>query len=537
MAHLALYRQFRPQTFDEVIAQEHIVKTLKHQIQTNTISHAYLFCGTRGTGKTSCAKIFARAVNCLNPQNGSPCGECEVCKKIASGASLDIMEIDAASNNRVDEIRDLREKVGYLPSVGKYKVYIIDEVHMLTDSAFNALLKTLEEPPEHIIFILATTEPDKLPATILSRCMRFDFKLVGIDDLSKLLMNVLDKTNTQYEPKALELIAKAGNGSVRDTLSVAEMCKAFAENNITYKSVQDCLGLTDDQTLFDIAKAIVNKDGGAILQKVDMLFEQGKNLNVLLSDLCDYFKNVLTLKLANNYDLKVPQNVLQSYNDIASITTEKYLLDCLKKICDNLSQIKYSANIKVFVETTLLSLFYNDNLEIEMLKQRLSALESGNTNNIQNNVSKQNVEKLNGIPNSEITQGMTKLKSIAENDTMSHIFDGNANSQTISDVNSNQTKANKIFGELIGYIRSSGEMMLFAGLSDVKSVDIENDVFVFKCASKDTKDLIDAHKNLIVNFLKDRYKLAGISAIMYVDGEQVVGNKLADMLDGKLKIE
>ena len=377
MQHLALYRQFRPKTFDEVIAQNHIVETLRHQIQNGTISHAYLFCGTRGTGKTSCAKIFAKAVNCLHPKNGSPCGECEVCKKIDANGNFDIMEIDAASNNRVDEIRDLREKVNYLPSVGKYKVYIIDEVHMLTDSAFNALLKTLEEPPSHIIFILATTEPEKLPATILSRCMRFDFKLASVSNLVEQLEKVFKSTNTTYEPKALELIAKAGNGSVRDALSVAEMCKAFSNGNITYGAVEECLGLTDDETVFKIAKNIVSKNAGEILKTVDELYDKGKNMSTLLADLCDFFKNVLTVKLTSDYDLKVPQNVLDNYINIADVCSEKQLIDILKNLSVGIAQIKYSFNFKVFVEVTLLGLFYNDNLEIELLKNRIAALEQG----------------------------------------------------------------------------------------------------------------------------------------------------------------
>ena len=312
MAHLALYREFRPKTFDEVIGQNHIVTTLKNQIKNDTISHAYLFCGTRGTGKTSCAKIFARAVNCLNPKDGSACGECEVCKKIEANGNLDIVEIDAASNNRVDEIRDLREKVNYLPTIGKYKVYIIDEVHMLTDSAFNALLKTLEEPPKHIIFILATTEPEKLPATILSRCMRFDFKLVSVSNLVELLKDVLTKSGAKFEDDALTMIATAGNGSVRDTLSVAEMCKAFSNNFITSKSVEECLGLTDTKTIYMLAECVAKKDGGSILQKVDELYSLGKNMGTLLSDLSTFFKNTLMRKMAKDYDLKLPKNIIES---------------------------------------------------------------------------------------------------------------------------------------------------------------------------------------------------------------------------------
>ena len=506
MAHLALYREFRPKTFDEVIGQDHIVKTLTYQIQSKTISHAYLFCGTRGTGKTSCAKIFAKAVNCLNPQNGSPCGECEVCKKLSDGLSLDIMEIDAASNNRVDEIRDLREKVGYLPSVGKYKVYIIDEVHMLTDSAFNALLKTLEEPPEHIIFILATTEPDKLPSTILSRCMRFDFKLVGTDDLTNLLKKVFENKKINYEPKALELIAKAGNGSVRDTLSVAEMCKAFSGDNITYKSVQDCLGMTDDDTLFEISKAVIFKDGGKILQKVDKMYEEGKNFNVFLADLCDYFKNALTYKLTENYDFKVPKNILENYKYIADNSTEKFLLDSLKKICDNLSQIKYSYNIKIFVETTLLSLFYDDNLEIEMLKQKIANLEKNGVSVLGT------AQKVENTPAKVVDDKPASVPSVKNND------------------------AQRIFGELIGYMRSSGEMILFAGLNDVKKVGLQNQKLILESSSQDAKNLILDNKNKILNYLK-QYNIFELDVVVPENTQKKLEEKLNGLFNGKIDIE
>ena len=243
MSYQALYRKYRPKTFDGIIGQNHITDTLANQIQAGKIVHAYLFCGSRGTGKTSTAKIFARAINCLSPQNGSACGKCAVCTNSAS--EMDIIEIDAASNNRVDEIRDLRENVKFMPTCGKYKIYIIDEVHMLTDSAYNALLKTLEEPPSHVVFILATTEAHKLPATILSRCVRFDFELVSVENLTKHLADVFTQEGIKYEEEALKVIASAGEGSVRDTLSIADSVTAYAGGNITLAKVLEILSLND----------------------------------------------------------------------------------------------------------------------------------------------------------------------------------------------------------------------------------------------------------------------------------------------------
>ena len=530
MSHLALYRQFRPKTFDEVIAQNHIVETLRHQVQNGTISHAYLFCGTRGTGKTSCAKIFAKAVNCLSPKNGSPCGECEVCKKIDSNGNFDIMEIDAASNNRVDEIRDLREKVNYLPNIGKYKVYIIDEVHMLTDSAFNALLKTLEEPPSHIIFILATTEPEKLPATILSRCMRFDFKLVSVNELSKQLKKVFEETKTKYEPRALELIAKAGNGSVRDTLSVAEMCKAFSNGNITYASAMECLGLTDEQTIFGLANCIINKDAAGILKIIDSLYDNGKNLTTLLADLCDFFKNVLTLKFASDYDLKVPENVLKNYKAIANACEEKELVNILKSLASAMAQIRYSYNLKVFAEVTLLGLFYNDNLEIELLKNRVSALEQGviDTASYGGTGAKQSSNSATAQNKSSVVNANNEQ---SDNDINYHLD----NKKT--DVVIEQFNAKSAFGEMIAYFRSCGEMLLYAGLGDVKDVFVKDDEFTFVCTTNDVQNLISENKTLIQNYLKEKFNISYIKTELYVDEALEKEKKLSDMLNGKLEIK
>ena len=298
--HQALYRKYRPKTFEEVIGQEHITQTLINQISTGTISHAYLFTGTRGTGKTSTAKIFAKAINCENNKNGSPCLKCEVCESLNNSSNLDILEIDAASNNRVDEIRDLREKIKYPPVNAKYKVYIIDEVHMLTDSSYNALLKTLEEPPKHAIFILATTEVHKIPQTILSRCMRFDFRLVSIENLVKVLRKIFNESNIKYEEEALYLIAQKGEGSVRDTLSLADLCASFSKNNVTYESVLESLGSTNIDKLIAISNALSDNCGDELLTTLNELFNMGKNLSLLCKELTDFFKNLLTIKTVKN---------------------------------------------------------------------------------------------------------------------------------------------------------------------------------------------------------------------------------------------
>ena len=311
MAYLAIYRKYRPDNFDKLIGQQHIVRTLTNQIKNDKVSHAYLFTGTRGTGKTSAARIFARAINCLHPIDGNPCNECEVCRELLKPTNMDIVEIDGASNNRVDEIRDLRERVNYLPSVGKYKVYIIDEVHMLTDSAYNALLKTLEEPPRHVVFILCTTEVQKMPATILSRCKRFDFKLVGINDLIDLMSKILDDCKVSYTREALAAVAAAGEGSVRDALSVLDRCVAFSDGNIKYDDVLQILGATDKSKVFKLSDSIFDGDVAGILSEVDDIAKTGKSISVLAKDVAVHIRDMLICKNCNE-----PQKILNLPADI-----------------------------------------------------------------------------------------------------------------------------------------------------------------------------------------------------------------------------
>lgn len=352
MAYLALYRKYRPQTFDKVVGQQHITQTLENQVKANKITHAYLFCGSRGTGKTSVAKIFAKAINCMHPVDGSPCGECEHCLELSKASNMDIMEIDAASNNRVDEIRDLREKVKYPPVVGKYRVYIIDEVHMLTDSAFNALLKTLEEPPEHCVFILATTEVQKLPATILSRCMRFDFKLIEQKELENMLKRIFDDSGIKYEDEAVAFIAREGNGSARDMLSIADMCVSFSGGNVTYRSVIDVLGVNDDATLAQLTQFVLDGKAGDYLSKISELTNEGKSLTMLARDMSIYFRNLMIVKNCKNFQelIVATHEAIGMMQSQAEAFTNDELTSCLAEWGQVELNMKYSISPKMLLE-------------------------------------------------------------------------------------------------------------------------------------------------------------------------------------------
>lgn len=359
MSYTALYRKFRPGEFEDVKGQDHISKTLQNQIMAERIGHAYLFCGTRGTGKTSVAKIFAKAVNCLHPVNGSPCGECEMCKAIAAGTSMNVIEIDAASNNGVDNIREIREEVAYRPTEGRYKVYIIDEVHMLSIGAFNALLKTLEEPPEYVIFILATTEVHKIPITILSRCQRYDFKRISIDTIAARLMDLMEKEQIEVEEKAIRYVAKAADGSMRDALSLLDQCIAFyLGEKLTYDHVLEVLGAVDTSVFSNLLRQILKRDVAGLLQSLDDLIMQGRELVQLTTDFTWYLRNLLLAKSSDNMEdvLDVSTENLRQLQEEADMVEYDMLLRYIRIFSELSNQMKYATQKRVLLEVALIKL-------------------------------------------------------------------------------------------------------------------------------------------------------------------------------------
>ncbi|MEG1520011.1 MAG: DNA polymerase III subunit gamma/tau, partial [Clostridia bacterium] len=377
MSYLALYRKFRPTTFDEVVGQEHISTTLRNQITQGRISHAYLFCGSRGTGKTSLAKLFAKAVNCENPIDGNPCGKCPTCLALSQPDNMDIIEIDAASNNSVDDLRDLRDKVQFQPVSAKYKVYIIDEVHMLTINAFNALLKTLEEPPKHVIFILATTEVHKIPATILSRCMRFDFKLISLEKIFSHIKFVYSQIGKEAEDEALYAIAKAGDGSMRDALSIAEICLSLTNGKLTFLQVNEIIGNLSHDKLESLFEAIVSKNQKEVLNFVDEYIKSGKSVSVITRDIFQFFRDILVLKVANADTLTLPKDVLERMKTLAQKVDNSFLIRALDIFAELEPKYKLSQNPKILLEIALIKLTnLQSDLSISALARRVIALEA-----------------------------------------------------------------------------------------------------------------------------------------------------------------
>ncbi len=379
MSYTALYRKFRPDCFEDVKGQEHIVTTLKNQIKAERVGHAYLFCGTRGTGKTTVAKIFAKAVNCEQPKDGSPCGECPACKAISAGASMNVIEIDAASNNGVDNIREIVEEVSYSPAEGKYKVYIIDEVHMLSIGAFNALLKTLEEPPSYVIFILATTEVHKIPITILSRCQRYDFRRITIDTITSRLRELMETEQIQVEEKALRYVAKTADGSMRDALSLLDQCIAFHfGQELTYDKVLDVLGAVDTEVFGRLLRHIQNRDVTGCIGLLEEIVMQGRELTQFVIDFTWYLRNLLLIKSSDGIEdvIDVSTDNLARLKEESEMIETDSVMRYIRIFSELSGQIRYAVQKRILIEIALIKLCRPSmEKDYESILERIRAVE------------------------------------------------------------------------------------------------------------------------------------------------------------------
>ena len=402
MGYTALYRKFRPDTFSDVKGQDAIVQTLKNQINADRLGHAYLFCGTRGTGKTTVAKILAKAVNCEHPVDGNPCNECATCKAISSGSSMNVIEIDAASNNGVDNIREIREETAYSPTEGKYKVYIIDEVHMLSIGAFNALLKTLEEPPSYVIFILATTEAHKIPITILSRCQRYDFKRISILTIADRLSQLMKEEQVDVEEKAIRYIARKADGSMRDALSLMDQCIAFyLGKKLTYDNVLDVLGAVDTEIFSKMLRLILENKVTELLKMLEELVMQGRELGQFVTDFTWYMRNLLLLKASDDLEdvLDVSTDNLKLLQEEAGMVREDTLIRYIRIFSELSGQIKYESSKRIAIEVALIKLCRPEMEQDETsLLDRIRRLEQMLQNGVVYTEKRENSGGMNSIP-------------------------------------------------------------------------------------------------------------------------------------------
>ena len=378
MAYTALYREWRPSTFYDVVGQEHITTTLKNQILNNRIAHAYLFCGTRGTGKTSTAKVFAKALNCLNLQDGEPCNECEMCKKINNGLAIDVTELDAASNNGVDKIRDIIDDVKYPPQEARFKVYIMDEVHMLSVGAVNAFLKTLEEPPANVIFILATTDPQKLPITILSRCQRFDFKRINKNDITARLRKIVTEKGVMADDKSLNLIARVSDGAMRDSLSILDQAISMGNGAVEYSSIVSMLGLVTNEYLFTLTNNVIERNIEKCISTIEEIITSGKDAYLFIKDLIEHYRNLLMAKVTNNAEEVLDmseENIALIKEQSARLRAEE-IMRCIRILQEAEGNAKVSKQARLYLELSIIKMCKIEyDTSSEVILTRLNRLE------------------------------------------------------------------------------------------------------------------------------------------------------------------
>ena len=467
MGYTALYRKFRPMTFSEIVGQEHITKTLKNQIMAGRVGHAYLFNGGRGTGKTSAAKILARAINCLNPKDGEPCNECEICKAAINGSLTDIVEMDAASNNSVEDIRSIREEVNFLPTKAKYRVYIIDEVHMLSTGAFNALLKTLEEPPEHVKFILATTEPQKLLATILSRCQRFDFKRISNENIIKRLRFVCEKSNIEITDGALNIIAVLSEGAMRDALSILERCIQDGENKIDEDKIKDLVGIPKTTYVHNIMDSLFKYDVDNTLKNIDVVLDEGKDINNLLWEMIKYTKDLLIYKASQKLDI-YSEDEINKIKEISEQVSKEDLINMVYQLSELENDIKWSTQKTIIFQAGMIKLCNKQANENKGLEERVEKIEkylkSGKANMMSNGIMQ--TQRVQSAPTSFGPRTMQQPVSRKQPNV------------TKKPITRNYSKnSNEYWPEILTDLKQSGKIVLYTNLMNTKAKEL-NDMTV-----------------------------------------------------------
>lgn len=499
----AIYRKYRPDTFDKVYGQKHITDILKNQIETKNISHAYIFSGSRGTGKTSCAKIFARAINCLNLQDGNPCNKCENCMSSLEESTLDIVEMDAASNRRIDDIRELRDKVIYPPTKLKYKVYIIDEAHMITNEGFNALLKIMEEPPKHLVFILATTEIDKIPQTILSRCQRYEFKMINAKDISDNIKYILNDLNRKMDDDAIELIANKADGAMRDALSILDQVLSIEKENITKQDINDILGIVDNTGIFKLVNSIIKKDATEVLDNLYTI-SHNKPVENVMDELLNHFRNLLLSK--NGLD-NIRQNNTQynvEYNAQSELITNRQIVESMSIIIEHQKKLRQADNQKALLEILVMRLI--DYIDYDDLIARVNTLEDKLKNIEQNGIKINSSQKLVEFDekidkNIEISQKSSEKAE--KSDELSNKNDIIKTDEKIDDTDEDEIVENEdSFVKLREVLRDFDKIPKELA-NDIKA-SLDNDKLILKTNQLYMYTLLP-HKKVIEQLLKPHY--------------------------------
>lgn len=519
LEYTALYRKFRPITFSEMVGQEHITKTLKNQIIANRIGHAYLFNGGRGTGKTSAAKIFARAINCLNPKDGEPCNECEICKAILSGSLTDVVEMDAASNNSVEDIRAIRDEVNFLPTLAKYRVYIIDEVHMLSTGAFNALLKTLEEPPAHVKFILATTEPQKLPATILSRCQRFDFKRVSNNDIVKRLEIVCKQAGIEITENALKIISVLSEGAVRDALSILERCVQEGASKIDEEKVKELVGIPKTEFINKIVKNIIEYNPEGAISALDEVLKEGKDLNNLLWETIKYIKDILVYKTSKELPIYNKEEI-DRIEILASNTSKERLIGLIYSLSETENNIKWSSQKEIMLQTGIIKLCMTTQTDgLEELKNKIQKLE----------------EKINS-GNIKVTTGEVETPKLRSGNIQDNRVSPTKTIQQNKSVEN--LTSEQYWPKVLDNLKSSGKMVLYSNLINTKAKqkdDLTVEIVFPKGLTTFGKSMLERPEN--VNELTKMISMecGKQMRIKYVDAADYVEKKEEDNIEDMVK--